>query len=78
MSNDISLKVLSKSLNEIVLVKLRNGKTLRGALKGYDQHMNLLLEDAEELAGEQKPLKLGSLVLRGDNVIMVSPHIAGE
>ncbi|MEM1742804.1 MAG: LSM domain-containing protein, partial [Nitrososphaerota archaeon] len=49
MSTDISLRILSESLGEKVLVKLRNGKMLRGVLQGYDQHMNLILDQAEEM-----------------------------
>lgn len=73
LSIDISLKVLSKSLGEKVLVKLRNGKTLRGLLQGYDQHMNLVLEDAEEIVDDENTNKLGPIVVRGDNIIMISP-----
>lgn len=75
MSNDISLKVLSGSLGEVVLVRLRNGRVLRGSLQGYDQHMNLVLEDAEEIVDDQNSQKLGVIVVRGDNVIMISPHV---
>ncbi|MCL7383741.1 MAG: RNA-binding protein [Thaumarchaeota archaeon] len=76
MSTDISLRVLSESLGGKVLVRLRNGKMLRGILQGYDQHMNLILEQAEELDDENTSSKqLGTIVVRGDNIIMVSPTI---
>lgn len=76
MSSDISLKVLSESLGGKVLVRLRNGKMLRGILQGYDQHMNLILEQAEELDDENTSSKqLGTIVVRGDNIIMVSPTV---
>jgi small nuclear ribonucleoprotein len=51
LSADVSLKILQKSLGSTVLVRLRNGKVLRGLLKGYDQHMNIVLEDTDELVG---------------------------
>ncbi len=73
MSSDVSLKVLSKSLGNTVLVKLRNGRMLRGLLQGYDQHMNLVLENAEEVIDENSANKLGTIVVRGDNIIMISP-----
>ncbi|MCD6235946.1 MAG: RNA-binding protein, partial [Thaumarchaeota archaeon] len=57
MSADISLKVLSKSLGNTVLVRLRGGKILRGVLQGYDQHMNLVLEQAEEISNDNSPQK---------------------
>ena len=73
MSSDVFLKVLSKSIGNVVLVKLRNGRMLRGQLQGYDQHMNLVLENAEEIQSENTSNKLGTIVIRGDNIIMISP-----
>jgi small nuclear ribonucleoprotein len=57
----------------MVLVRLRNGRMLRGLLRGYDQHMNIVLDDADELLGENESNKLGTIVVRGDNIIMISP-----
>ncbi|MEM2910277.1 MAG: LSm family protein [Nitrososphaerota archaeon] len=73
MSGDVSLKVLSKSLGEKVLVKLRNGKLIRGLLQGYDQHLNLVLENAEEVLDQNNSNQIGTIVVRGDNIIMISP-----
>ncbi|RLG11390.1 MAG: RNA-binding protein [Thaumarchaeota archaeon] len=75
MSSDISLKILSKSLGCTVLVRLRGGKLLRGILQGYDQHMNLVLEEAEEISSENPSKRLGTIVIRGDNVMMISPTV---
>lgn len=76
LSTDISLKILSKSLGSTVLVRLRGGKILRGILQGYDQHMNLVLEEAEEVSDENSAQKrLGTIVVRGDNVMMISPTV---
>jgi small nuclear ribonucleoprotein len=35
--------------------------------------MNLLLESSEEVPTEGEPITLGSIVVRGDNVVMISP-----
>ncbi|MDD1779440.1 MAG: small nuclear ribonucleoprotein [Candidatus Helarchaeota archaeon] len=69
------LELLAKSLDMRVLIKLKGGRELRGKLRGYDQHMNLILEDAEELrpGEEQNLLKVGTIIVRGDNVIIISP-----
>jgi len=57
-------------------VRLRSGRMLRGILQGYDQHMNLVLEQAEELSADNSiQRRLGVIVVRGDNVIMVSPTV---
>jgi len=36
-------------------------------------HMNLVLEEAVEIVDENNAKKLGAIVVRGDNVIMISP-----
>ncbi|HJJ20917.1 MAG: RNA-binding protein [Candidatus Nitrosopumilus limneticus] len=73
MSVDMAVKVLDESINQIVLIKLKGSKTIRGNLLGFDQHMNLLLDSSEEIAPEGETKSLGSIVVRGDNVVMISP-----
>ncbi len=73
MSVDMAVKVLDESINEVVLIKLKGGKTIRGSLLGFDQHMNLLLEASEEIPQEGDSETLGTIVVRGDNVVMISP-----
>lgn len=70
------LELLSKSLDMRVLIKLKGGRELRGKLRGFDQHMNLVLEEAEEVrSGDetQEILNVGTIIVRGDNVIIISP-----
>ena len=46
----MAVKVLDESINKNVLIKLKGGKTITGTLQGFDQHMNLLLDQSEELS----------------------------
>ena len=69
----MAVKVLDESINKMVLIKLKGNKTIRGNLLGFDQHMNLLLDKSEEVPSEGDSISLGSIVVRGDNVIMISP-----
>lgn len=72
MSADMAVKVLDESIDKVVLIKLKGDKTIRGNLLGFDQHMNLLLDSSvERVADEEK--ELGTIVVRGDNVVMISP-----
>ena len=69
----MAVKVLDESINKKVLIKLKGNKTIRGSLLGFDQHMTLLLDQSEEVPSEGDSISLGSIVVRGDNVIMISP-----
>jgi small nuclear ribonucleoprotein len=68
----MAVKVLDESLGKVVLIKLKGGKVIRGNLHGFDQHMNLLLQDSVELS-DDKANELGTIVVRGDNVVIISP-----
>ena len=71
--SEMTTEILEQNIGKIVLVRLKGGKSLRGRLKGFDQHLNLVLESAEELATDKEPKKLGTIIVRGDNVVIVSP-----
>jgi small nuclear ribonucleoprotein len=71
--SEMTTKILEESLGKIVLVRLKGGKSLRGKLKGFDQHLNLVLEETEDTTDAEKVRKLGSIIVRGDNVIIISP-----
>ncbi len=70
MADEIST-LMNNSKNKVVLLRLRNTKTIQGVLKDFDIHMNLTLDDAEDISDE-KHVKLGKILLRGDNVLAVS------
>ena len=63
--------LMNNSKDKVVLLRMRNSKTIQGKLKEFDIHMNMSLEDAEDISNE-KPEKLGKVLIRGDNIIAVS------
>jgi small nuclear ribonucleoprotein (snRNP)-like protein len=67
------LDILEESLSSPVIVRLKGGREFRGLLQGYDMHMNLILGNAEELRDGTVTRKFGTVVVRGDNVVYVSP-----
>ncbi len=66
-------KILSESMGQMVLVRLRGDRDIRGKLRSFDIHLNIVLDDAEELREDKEPRKLGTIVIRGENVILISP-----
>ena len=66
---------LQKNLNKVILVKLRNGAEVRGVLVGYDQHLNLILTNTEEI-NPRGGVKSVLMVIRGDTILFISPSQA--
>ena len=67
------LSVLQNSMNKNVIVELKGKREYRGVLDGYDVYMNLVLKNAEERYDGETVRKLNTVIVRGDNVIYISP-----
>ena len=65
--------VLNQAVGKNVMVELKGRKEYRGVLDGYDPHMNVVLRNAEEYADGQLRRRLNVVIVRGDNVIYISP-----
>ena len=70
MADEIST-LMSNNKDKIISLRLRNTKTIQGYLKDFDIHMNLSLDNAEDVS-EEKHEKLGKILIRGDNVLAIS------
>jgi len=66
------LDVLDKAKEKRVILKLKNGAEVTGVLQAFDLHLNLWLEEAEERK-DDKQIKLGTVLIRGDTIIYISP-----
>ena len=67
------LTVLSQAANKNVIVELKGSREYRGILDGYDPHMNVVLRNAEEDHEGQLAKRHKVVIVRGDNVIYISP-----
>ncbi len=67
------LQILERSLNKKISLILKDDRVLVGTLVGYDDYMNMVLEDTEETQGEQVR-RVGTVVLRGNNVVTIAPQ----
>ena len=56
------LDVLEAAVGSEVVVTLKGGEVYEGTLVGYDQHMNLVVDEADN-----------TTIIRGDNVVSIQP-----
>ncbi|RDW88672.1 hypothetical protein BP6252_00704 [Coleophoma cylindrospora] len=80
------LDLVRLCLDEVVFVKLRGDRELKGRLHAYDSHCNLVLGDVEETVyvvdeddEDEEAVKTISkksemLFVRGDSVVLISPQ----
>lgn len=79
--------MIKDNLDKQVYIKLRNDRELVGKLNAYDQHLNMILEDAEEThtsveldeetyeqVYKQIKRSMPMVFIRGDGVILLSMH----
>ncbi len=67
------LSVIQSSVGKNVIVEMKGKREYRGVLDGYDPHMNVVLKNAEERVDVVAKRKLSIAIVRGDNVIYISP-----
>ncbi|PYH42344.1 putative small nuclear ribonucleoprotein (LSM7) [Aspergillus saccharolyticus JOP 1030-1] len=73
---------LNKYMDKEVRVKFNGGREVTGVLKGYDQLMNLVLDDVKEGMrddeGNETTRSLGLIVARGTLIVLISPADGSE
>jgi small nuclear ribonucleoprotein G len=55
------------------LVKLNGGRKITGVLCGYDQYMNLVLDNCVEEVSASEQNNIGMVVIRGNSVVLMEP-----
>ena len=75
MPRDFCSHVLNAVIEKYVLVRLKNRRTLRGRLIGFDEHLNLALDEVHDI---EEARELGSIILRGDNIVFIILPTANE
>jgi small nuclear ribonucleoprotein len=68
---DAPALLLERILQQRVELQLKDHRVMTGRLLGLDEHMNLVLDDAEERTPELTR-RLGRVILRGSNVISLT------
>ena len=65
--------MLNEAIGKEILVELKGNVVIRGTLRSFDVHLNLVFENAEQLENGEPKRKYGKLMVRGDNVILINP-----
>jgi small nuclear ribonucleoprotein (snRNP)-like protein len=68
--------IVDRLVAQRITLVLKDTRQLSGKLLGSDEHMNLVLDDADETTSEVSR-HLGRVVLRGSNVVALYAPQAG-
>ncbi|MEE8168814.1 MAG: LSM domain-containing protein [Candidatus Hydrothermarchaeales archaeon] len=63
---------LNPYLGKPVLVRLKNGKEFKGLLRGFDEYINLVIDDAEEIGTPGR--QFDTLIFKGGLVGSITPE----
>mmetsp|Transcript_29310 Transcript_29310/g.24202 ORF Transcript_29310/g.24202 Transcript_29310/m.24202 type:complete len:88 (+) Transcript_29310:32-295(+) len=61
---------LRRFMEKRIDVKLNANRHVVGVVRGYDQFMNLVLDNAVELVSRTEKREIGMVVIRGNSILM--------
>ena len=67
----LPLDLPEKSLNQKLSLLLKDSRIIEGTLSDYDKYMNMVLTEVKETYEDNKR-RLGTIILRGNNVVSIS------
>ena len=62
---------LKKCMDKRLQLKLNGNRHVTGVLRGFDQFMNLVLDEAVEEASATEKNTIGMVVIRGNSIVMI-------
>ncbi len=65
------IKVIEEFMNKRISMLMKDSRILEGVLIGYDEYMNLIINDTEERMNESVR-KLGVVIVRGNNILRIA------
>jgi len=67
-------KKVQSLINQKIRVEMKGGQhILEGILDSSDEYMNMHLTNTIEIIAGDKSISLGSVILRGNNIIIINP-----
>jgi len=65
------IKVIEEFMNKRISMLMKDSRILEGVLIGYDEYMNLIINDTEERMNESVR-RLGVVIVRGNNILRIA------
>ena len=72
----LPLELIDKCIGSKLWIIMKNDKELVGTLRGFDDYVNMVLDDVTEYTyknGEKTATKLDQILLNGNNVAILVP-----
>ena len=60
---------LRKYMDKRLDIRMNASRRIVGVLRGYDQFMNLVLEDVDEVINNER-MPLGTIMIRGNSIVL--------
>jgi U6 snRNA-associated Sm-like protein LSm5 len=78
----LPLALVDKCIGSKIFVIMKDEKEITGTLRGFDDYINMVLEDVTEFIltedGKRQEKKLESILLNGSNICMMVPGSDGR
>jgi small nuclear ribonucleoprotein (snRNP)-like protein len=71
---DKPFDVVHKNIGETVTLVLKDGRKIDGILVGYDLELNLVLEKAQVIRGDDVR-GVGVVIVRRNNILAIEDHV---
>ena len=82
LSRILPLELIDKCIGSRIWVMMKGNKELVGVLNGFDDFVNMVLEDVTEIeispTGERKETRVKQVLLNGNNICLMVPGGAPE
>ena len=62
---------LKKYMDKRLALVLNGQRKVSGVMRGFDQFMNVVLEESQELSAEGDQTPIGMVVIRGNSIVTI-------
>ncbi|KAK6538215.1 RNA-binding protein lsm5 [Orbilia ellipsospora] len=77
-SQILPLELVDKCVGSKIWVVMKGEKEFSGTLVGFDDYVNMVLEDVTEYDSSGEQIKLKKILLNGNNICMLIPGGFGD